>query len=169
MSEALMPGTGSVTAFIGLGSNLKDPESQIRNAVRNLGTIPRSRLLGMSRLYRSRPLGPQDQPDYINAVAKLETELPADRLLNELQAIEARQGRIRAEKWGARTLDLDILLYGEKRIESRRLTVPHPGIRDRSFVLWPLADVLDGAAELPGLGRLDKLIEACPADGLEHL
>ena len=167
MSETGTPDTGNVTTFIGLGSNLKDPVAQIRRATEALDDIPGCRLLESSRLYQSKPLGPADQPDYVNAVAKLETELPPDRLLDELQSIEKRQGRDRGAKWGPRTLDLDILFYGDRQIESQRLSIPHPGIPHRSFVLWPLTDLLEETTELPGLGRLDALKAACPDGTIE--
>jgi 2-amino-4-hydroxy-6-hydroxymethyldihydropteridine diphosphokinase len=160
--------TAVVTAYIGLGSNLDDPESQVRRACAELAQIADSRLVAVSPLYRSEPLGPPGQPDYINAVARLATTLSPERLLDALQAIEQAHGRVRKERWGARTLDLDVLLYGEQVIDSARLTVPHPHMSGRAFVLYPLADI---APELvvPGLGPLVGLLAACPAEGLERL
>lgn len=161
MIEFGLPEGATVTAFIGLGSNLEDPAKQVRRALEALNRVRGSRLVAVSGLYRSRPLGPPGQPDYVNAVAEVETLLPAHDLLEELQMIEAGQGRVRGERWGPRIIDLDILTYGDRRVEDDRLSIPHPGIASRPFVLLPLADLLDGAAELPGLGRLDALLAAC--------
>ena len=166
--------TGSATdlvkAYIGIGSNLQQPIEQVRQALRNLADVPDSRLVSHSPLYRSTPLGPADQPDYINAVAVLATTLAPLDLLDALQALEQRQGRVRGkERWGARTLDLDILLYGEQQIVNDRLTVPHPGLGERNFVLYPLYDVAGDDLYIPGLGLLGQLIHACPRQGLELL
>lgn len=155
-----------VRAYIGLGSNLADPESQLKRAVEALGRIPQSRLAALSRFYRSRPMGPADQPDYINAVAMLDTRLDALDLLDALQAIELEQGRVRGpQRWGPRTLDLDLLLYGAEIINNERLLVPHPGIADRNFVLYPLADI---APELvmPDGTSLQQMLADCSAEGL---
>ena len=128
--------------YVGLGSNLSDPEQQIINAVKQLNTLPQSKLTAISSLYFSRPMGPQDQPDYMNAVAELNTHLQPLELLNHLQAIENNAGREHKDnRWGARILDLDILLYGQETIENERLTVPHYGLHLREFVLLPLAEI----------------------------
>ncbi len=159
-----------VTAYIGIGSNLQQPVEQVRQALQHLGQIPHSRMITHSPLYRSAPLGPPDQPDYINAVAVLVTTLPPLALLDALQAIEQQQGRVRGEqRWGPRTLDLDILLYGEQHIVNDRLTIPHPGLGDRNFVLYPLCDIAGENMSIPGLGLLGQLKQACPAKGLELL
>ncbi len=163
------PGGGWVPAFIGLGSNLDGPVEQVRRALDALTSLGGSRLAAASRLYRSDPVGPPGQPDYINAVAKLETRLAPGRLLDELQRIERRQGRVRGERWGPRTLDLDLLLYGDLAIDEPRLRVPHPRLAERMFVLRPLAELLASDAELPGLGRLDELLAACADGGVEPL
>lgn len=149
-----------VVASVGLGSNLDDPIAQIRRACAALANLPESRLLATSSLYRTPPMGPPDQPDYVNAAALLETRLAPLALLDALQAIEAAQGRVRAERWGPRTLDLDLLLYGEARIETPRLTVPHPGLPERDFVLVPLREVAGDDLPVPGHGRLGDLIPA---------
>jgi 2-amino-4-hydroxy-6-hydroxymethyldihydropteridine diphosphokinase len=154
--------SAAVDAFIGLGSNLDEPQRQVLSALRELGELPDSRLIRRSPLYRSAPLGPPGQADYINAVAMLETALGAVALLNELQAIEQRHGRVRGTRWGPRTLDLDLLLYGDQRIDSERLQVPHPRICERAFVLVPLHDVAPDLI-LPGLGPLAGRIPV-PAD-----
>ena len=159
----------SVRVYIGLGSNLSDPLRQLRRAVQALAQLPASRLIAQSRLYRSRPLGPQNQPDYLNAVAALDTELAADELLRQLQAVEQGQGRVRgALRWGPRTLDLDILLYGDAVIDSSRLKVPHPGLAQRNFVLYPLYELAPDLI-LPDGRALRGLRDACSPDGLEPL
>ena len=173
----MKPGDGNtgslaepVAAYIGIGSNLQQPVEQVKQALRHLAEIPRSQLVTHSPLYRSTPLGPAGQPDYINAVAVLRTTLAPLDLLDALQVIEQRQGRIRdGERWGPRTLDLDILLYGEQQIVNDRLTVPHPGLGQRNFVLYPLYDVAGENLNIPGLGLLGQLIQACPVQGLESL
>lgn len=158
----------SVVAYIGLGSNLSDPFMQLHRAVSALAELDRSRVLGVSSFYRSRPMGPQDQPEYLNAVVRLETDLDPEALLDALQAIEQDQGRVRDRRWGARTLDLDILLYGDEVIKSERLTVPHAGLHEREFVIYPLYEL---APELviPGQGSLANLFHQCDANGIERL
>ncbi|MBI2778180.1 MAG: 2-amino-4-hydroxy-6-hydroxymethyldihydropteridine diphosphokinase [Gammaproteobacteria bacterium] len=150
-------------AYVGLGSNLNDPARQVKSALAALNGIPETRCLRYSSLYRSAPLGQADQPDYINAVAMLETHLPAQQLLSELQGIERIHGRVRgAERWGPRTLDLDLLLYGDMRLESEELTVPHPRLAERSFVLYPLCEIAPDL-EIYGLGGVQQLMAACRA------
>jgi len=138
-------------AYIGLGGNLEDPIAQVTGAFQLLGTIPDTQLISKSSLYRSAPFGPVEQPDFVNAVAKIHTSLAAPALLEQLQQIEASQGRIREMHWGPRVLDLDLLLFGDEKIDEPKLTVPHPGIAERNFVLLPLREI---APELliPGLG-----------------
>lgn len=128
-------------AYIGLGSNLASPARQLWHALHALAALPGSRLLGSSSFYASKPMGPQDQPDYINAVALLDTHLAPLALLDALQGIEQRQGRVRLRRWGERTLDLDLLLYGQEPIEHPRLQVPHPGLKEREFVIVPLLEL----------------------------
>jgi len=128
----------SVRVYIGLGSNLDDPLSQVRAAIDELAALPQSRLHAVSPLYRTPPLGPADQPDYINAVVAVDTDLEPLTLLDELQRIEHYHGRVRSLRWGPRTLDLDLLLYGDRTIASERLIVPHPGLSERPFVIFPL-------------------------------
>jgi len=148
--------------YIGLGANLGDPLHQLRKAVGALATLPRSRRGPVSPLYRSAPLGPQDQPDFLNAVATVDTALAPLTLLDALQRIEADAGRVRGRRWGPRTLDLDLLLYGEQRIVTARLTVPHPGLAGRAFVLWPLADLCGRDFRLPCGEDIGTLMSACP-------
>lgn len=158
----------SILAFIGLGSNLSDPHVQLEQAMIALAALPACRQLKASSFYRSQPMGPQDQPEYINAVASLETDLKPEALLNALQAIEQAQGRVRDERWGPRTLDLDILLYGDELISSDRLTVPHPGLPEREFVLYPLYELAPGLV-IPGQGDLVNLYRRCEPNGIERL
>lgn len=128
-------------AYIGLGSNLASPIEQVRQALDELTMLPLSRLVTASSLYASRPVGPQDQPDFINAVAALETRLSPLALLDQLQALEQQHRRRRQRHWGPRTLDLDLLLYTNDHIDTPRLRVPHPHMTARAFVLAPLAEI----------------------------
>ncbi len=129
-------------AYIAIGSNLASPLEQVNAAVQALGEIPQSRIVAVSSFYRTPPLGPQDQPDYLNAAVVLDTALDAETLLDNTQRIELQQGRVRkAERWGPRTLDLDIMLYGNEVINTPRLIVPHYDMKNRGFMLWPLFEV----------------------------
>jgi 2-amino-4-hydroxy-6-hydroxymethyldihydropteridine diphosphokinase len=152
-------------AYIGLGSNLENPRAQVEQALVELATIPQSQLLAKSPLYRSAPVGPGEQPNYINAAALLETSLTPLALLDALQAIEQSHQRVRIEHWGPRTLDLDILLLDQQTIDSERLKVPHPYLTQRNFVLYPLADIAP-ELRLPDGTSLQQLIAQCPRDGL---
>jgi 2-amino-4-hydroxy-6-hydroxymethyldihydropteridine diphosphokinase len=165
-----------VTAYVGLGSNLADPEQQLRSALNELEALPQSRFLAHSSLYCSPPLRGEgvstDQPDYLNAVAAVDTELSPTALLAALQKLENRHQRERAERWGPRTLDLDLLLYGEQLIDLPELTVPHPGLYERNFVLYPLAELaasLSRELQIPGRGSLASLLAACPRGELKKL
>ncbi|MGR2740683.1 2-amino-4-hydroxy-6-hydroxymethyldihydropteridine diphosphokinase [Billgrantia sp. Q4P2] len=133
--------TPLVDAYVGLGSNLDDPADQVRRALDELDSLPLTRCLAASRLYASRPVGPQDQPDFINAVAHLRTRLSPLALLDQLQALEQRHRRVRQRHWGPRTLDLDLLLYGNETLTLPRLQVPHREMASRAFVLLPLAEL----------------------------
>ncbi|MCH8553236.1 MAG: 2-amino-4-hydroxy-6-hydroxymethyldihydropteridine diphosphokinase [Natronospirillum sp.] len=129
-------------AFIGLGSNLEDPVAQLDAGIGWLQSEAHISLLAVSGYYLSKPIGgPDHQPDFVNAVAEISTRLKPEALLRALQGIELRQHRIREEHWGPRTLDLDILLYGDAEISQPELTIPHPRMTDRAFVLQPLADL----------------------------
>lgn len=129
-------------AYIAIGSNLASPLEQVNAAITALGEIPYSQIVARSAFYRTPPLGPQDQPDYLNAAVALETTLDADTLLDHTQRIELAQGRVRkAERWGPRTLDLDIMLFGDEVINTPRLTVPHYDMHNRGFMLWPLFEI----------------------------
>ena len=159
---------GGVAAFVGLGSNLGQPERQVRQALLELDGLADSRLTGHSPLYGSSPVGPPGQPDYVNAVARLETSLDAHALLDALQAVELSHGRVRGERWGARTLDLDLLLYGDRQIDTPDLKVPHPQLHLRAFVLVPLHDLAPDL-ELPGLGPLVDQLPRRPGRDLWRL
>ena len=153
-------------AYIALGSNLDDPADQLGRAVSALAQLPQSHLDKVSSVYRSAAVGPGSQPDYLNAVALLRTELSALQLLDALQHIEQAQGRVRGIKWGPRTLDLDLLLYGDEVISSPRLTVPHPQMRHRHFVLYPLHELCGNQYVLPDGTALGTLLQHCPERGL---
>ena len=151
--------------YIGLGSNLALPEQQLDAALLTLAQMPHTRLVRSSAYYSSAPLGPADQPRYTNAVALLETQLTAHQLLDQLQAIELNQGRQRkAERWGPRTLDLDILLFGQRIIHDERLCVPHYHMHARPFVLLPLAELCPADFQLPDGRWLKDLLSSCPVD-----
>lgn len=155
--------------YIGLGSNLATPCEQLRAALAALAALPESRLAAVSAAYASDPLGPPDQPRYLNAVAALDTRLAPLQLLDALQAIELAQGRERKdERWGPRTLDLDILLFGDRLIDEPRLQVPHYHLHARPFVLYPLADVAPADLQLPDGRTLAALLAHCPFSGLER-
>lgn len=159
----------SVTAYIGLGSNLENPVTQIKSARLAIKALAKISEQAFSSLYASLPMGPQDQPDYVNAVMAVTTALSPLDLLHALQAIESEHGRVRGvQRWGARTLDLDLLLYGDEQIATDELTVPHKGIADRAFVLYPLNDCNPELA-IPGKGKLSDLLTHCPLAGLRRL
>lgn len=145
--------------YIGLGSNIEQPYQQIKKAIAALDEIPDTRVIKDSGYFKSRPMGPKDQPDYVNAVVELETALEAADLLEHCQLIEKQQGRIRSRRWGERSIDLDVLLYAEQQIKTDKLTVPHPGICQRDFVYMPLLK-LNPAIEIPGEGMLDVIVSA---------
>ena len=144
-------------AYIGLGSNLDDPTDQITAAFGLLDKLPRTQVTGRSSLYRSAPFGPVKQPDFVNAVASIVTSLTPVELLGHLQQIERDRGRIRVrERWGPRVLDLDLLVFSDHEISSPELTVPHPGIGARNFVLLPLRELAPDLV-IPGLGRVSDI------------
>lgn len=154
--------------FIGLGSNLANPQTQVLSAQQDLASMPMTQWISISSLYKSPPMGPQDQPDYINAVVALETTLSPYDLLSQLQQIEQHHGRIKKRHWGERTLDLDILLYGEQQIDEADLQIPHKGIAERAFVLYPLAEIAPDL-NIPKHGQIAKLLALCPQDNLERI
>jgi 2-amino-4-hydroxy-6-hydroxymethyldihydropteridine diphosphokinase len=161
--------TAPIIVYIGLGSNLATPVAQIKSARTAIAAQAGVQERGFSSLYRSAPMGPQDQPDYINAVMAIATDLSPMALLRCLQSIENNHGRVRTgEQWGARTLDLDILIYGDQKIDLPELTVPHKGLVNRSFVLYPLFEIAPQLV-VPGKGPIADLVAACPLAGLERL
>lgn len=155
-------------AYIGLGSNLDGPQAQVVKAFDELAALPHTRLVARSPLYRSAPVEAPGQPDFVNAVAAVQTELSAAQLLEGLQGIEARHARQRSTRNAPRTLDLDLLLYDEMSLSSPMLTLPHPRMHLRAFVLQPLLD-LDPRAEIPGRGAARELLRACATQALERL
>jgi 2-amino-4-hydroxy-6-hydroxymethyldihydropteridine diphosphokinase len=157
-----------VAAYIGLGSNLDNPVDQVTRALTELDGLPQTELHSNSSLYQSSPMGGMDQPDYVNAVARVDTGLSPHELLAELQAIETAHGRVREERWGARTLDLDLILYGSTIIDTKDLQVPHPGVGERAFVLYPLYEIAPDL-EIPALGAISALMDDCSSYGLIKL
>jgi len=153
--------------YIGLGSNLANPQQQLTNAIKTLEKHPDMMLLQCSSFYRSKALTLNDipQPDYINAVIEIKTALSAESLLDRLQTIENQQGRVREEKWGARTLDMDILLYAQTVIQNTRLSIPHPHIGTRNFVLVPLHEI-NPQLNIPNFGNLSTIIKTISMDDL---
>lgn len=156
--------SGAVTACVALGSNLDDPQAQVERGFAALAALPRAALRARSRRYRTPPWGVIGQPDFINAVALLETTLTPRELLEALLAIETRAGRMRAVRYGPRTLDLDLLLYGDSVVREPGLELPHPRLHERAFVLLPLADVAPDL-EVPGRGRVADLLARVDASG----
>ncbi len=158
-----------IRVYLGLGANLAEPLLQLRQAAAALAALPHSRLAGVSSFYGSKPMGPQDQPDYVNAVAALDTQLAPEALLDALQQIEQQQGRQRKDhRWGPRTLDLDILLYGDQIISTERLTVPHYGLQQREFVVYPLLELAPDL-QIAGHGSLTEIALNVPRNGLSIL
>jgi len=160
--------TTAVRCYIGLGSNLDNPLKHVEQAFSELAELDSCRLVKASPIYRSAPVGPQDQPDFINAVAEIETTLEAHVLLDQLQDIEQKHQRIRERHWGPRTLDLDLLLYGNSQINTERLCVPHAFMHERSFVLYPLADIAPDLI-MPNDVTLSSLLVACPMGSLTKI
>lgn len=152
--------------FVGLGSNMADPSAQLAGAVARLAALPKTKLVAQSPFYSSSPVGPQDQPDFVNGAAWLRTELTPLELLDHLQAIEQAHGRERVKHWGPRTLDLDLLLYGKEAISSERLTVPHAELANRDFVLQPLLD-LEPELALPDGRTVAQLRQQCADNNLQ--
>ena len=163
-------------AFIGLGSNLsgesqgtyRDPKQQIHYALKKISQHPEITILGISSLYQTTAIGPGNQPDYINAAAMIETSIEPNVLLDFMQLIENQQGRVREQRWGARTLDLDLLIYDQLMKSTTRLTLPHPRAYERAFVLAPLAD-LDADLIIPNYGKVTDLLANCSMQGIVRL
>jgi len=158
-----------IEVYIGLGSNLAVPEEQIQAACKSLTSLPETKLIKCSSLYQSLPMGPQDQPNYVNAVALIETTLSPSSLLQHTQLIERQQGRTRkGNRWGPRTLDLDMLLYANQQIDTEDLTVPHSGMKHREFVLYPLLEIAPDLI-LPCGEKLSDLVLTCAINGLQKM
>jgi 2-amino-4-hydroxy-6-hydroxymethyldihydropteridine diphosphokinase len=155
-----------IRCYIALGSNLQDPASQLRRGLAAIKQLPDSALSGVSGMYLSEAVGPGDQPEYLNAVAGLDTALEPEDLLSRLQAQESIQGRTREFRWAPRTLDLDILLYGELQMRTEHLTIPHPAMAERNFVLYPLAELCGPNFVLPDGTELGTLLRDCPRGDL---
>ena len=155
-------------AFVGVGSNLGEPARQIEQALAELDGLPHSRVVRRSSLYRSAPLGYAAQPDFVNAVAQLETGMPAQRLLGELQAIESRHGRQRSFANAPRTLDLDVLLYGDLVMKTDTLEIPHPRMHERAFVLKPLLEISPEVA-IPGIGAAKDALQGVAGQVVERI
>lgn len=152
--------------YIAVGSNLGEPLLQAQQAIAALDAIPNSRVAAISSMYRTKPLGPQDQPDYLNLAVLLETSLEPEVLLDYTQRIELDLGRVRKEeRWGPRTLDLDIMLFGHRIIKTERLTVPHYGLKEREFMLYPLSEIAPSLVFPDGETLLERLTQV-PRNGL---
>lgn len=152
--------------YVALGSNLDEPLAQIEAGFARLATLPRTRLIARSRLYASQPLGPKDQPEFVNAVAGLLTQLSPRELLRALKALEVEQGRAQPiVRWGPRRIDFDLLVYADVRIDETDLAIPHRGIPQRNFVLYPLCDIAPDLS-IPGLGTARELATRVGSAGL---
>lgn len=158
----------SVRAFIALGSNLQDPKAQVARAFDDIAALPQTRLARQSSLYRTAPVGYDNQPDFINAAAEVATTLPALELLHALLALEASFGRDRPFPNAPRVLDLDLLLYDDLVMQTSELTLPHPRMHERGFVLYPLSEIAPDL-DIPGKGRVTDLLQACAYQGVERL
>jgi 2-amino-4-hydroxy-6-hydroxymethyldihydropteridine diphosphokinase len=155
-------------AYIGIGANLEDPRAQVLRAFDELANVPDTRVTARSSLYRTAPIGHADQPDFVNAVAAVDTRLAARALLRELQALEARHGRRRSFPNAPRTLDLDLLLYGDARIDEPGLSVPHPRMHERAFVLQPLVEIAP-QVEIPQRGPASGCLAASAGQKVERI
>jgi 2-amino-4-hydroxy-6-hydroxymethyldihydropteridine diphosphokinase len=156
-------------AWLGLGANLQHPQAQLTEAIKQISHIPECEVLQVSSFYQTPPWGDEDQPDFINAVVKINTSLQAIELLHQMQAIENDMGRVRKDRrWGPRLIDIDLLLFGDESIESEELTLPHPRMHERAFVLLPLYE-LDPLIEIPGLGTAEKLLAHLAVEGIRKV
>ena len=153
--------------YIGLGSNLDEPYVQIKKAIKALDNLSEVEVIANSGYFKSKPMGPEDQPDYVNAVVEIETSLAAEKLMAQCQLIEKKQGRIKTRHWGERSIDLDILLYADQQIDRDDLIVPHPGLCERDFVYMPLLKI-NKNIEVPGVGLLTEIVESEKMDSHEY-
>ena len=154
--------------YLGLGSNLNSPARQIKTALKAIAKLPGTQLVSCAPWYQSIAIGPGSQPRYINTVVAIDTVLKPRALLHALQQIEQQQGRKRIVRWGPRTLDIDILLYAEQSLQTRKLHIPHPRLGERNFVLYPLADIAPGLS-LPDGTPLARLLANCSPEGIVRL
>jgi 2-amino-4-hydroxy-6-hydroxymethyldihydropteridine diphosphokinase len=155
-------------AYVAIGSNLNQPQARVHEAFEHLAALPATQLLLRSRLFLTRPMGPQDQPHFVNAAAGLLTQLTARQLLEDLLRVEQSMGRKRQERWGPRVIDLDLLWTLGETIDEPGLTLPHPGVSTRNFVLYPLADIAPSLV-IPGHGRVSDLLRGVGDDGISVL
>jgi 2-amino-4-hydroxy-6-hydroxymethyldihydropteridine diphosphokinase len=158
----------AVTAYVALGSNLEDPVRQLRDGLEALGKLPDTRIVRVSSFYRSAPVGYADQPDFVNAVAVIETGLAPRALLDALLAIERQHGRVREFPNAPRTLDLDIVAYGDRIVDEPGLAIPHPRMHERAFVMVPLAEIAPDAA-IPGRGTVSVLVARVDAGSVARI
>ena len=157
-----------VPAYIAIGGNLQGPRQQVLSAFDRIALLPRTRLEARSPLYRARPMGPQDQPEFVNAAAGVLTQLPPRALLQALLQIERAMGRDRRERWGPRSIDLDLIWHLDGPVDEPGLQVPHPGVSDRNFVLYPLADIAPDI-RIPGHGWVSELKARVGGEGLTRM
>jgi len=155
-------------AYVGLGANIGEPRRQLLDALQDLGALPQTRVTAKSGFYRSAPVGYLDQPEFLNAVAELDTSLAPGPLLEHLHEIEKCHGRERSFANAPRTLDLDLLLYGDRTMNTPGLTLPHPRMHERAFVLQPLLE-LDSEISIPGKGKAGALLSACGSQKIERI
>ncbi|HMH89148.1 MAG TPA: 2-amino-4-hydroxy-6-hydroxymethyldihydropteridine diphosphokinase [Steroidobacteraceae bacterium] len=155
-------------AYVGIGSNLQSPRDRVLEAIERMSTLETTRVVLRSQLYLTRPMGPKEQPDFVNAAVGLITQLAARELLTELLGIERSMGRDRQERWGPRVIDLDLLWMVDSAIDEPGLTVPHPGVSTRNFVLYPLADIAP-TIKIPGNGKVLDLKRDVGGDGISVL
>jgi len=155
-------------AYVAIGSNLGNPRERVAEACEHLAALPDTRLEARSRLYRTHPMGPQDQPDFVNAAAGMVTRKSPHEMLDALLGIERRMGRIREQRWGPRVIDLDLIWMAGSIVDDPGLTLPHPGVSMRNFVLYPLGDIAP-TLDIPGHGRVLDLGRAAGGDGISPL
>ena len=166
---AIATGTSWIPAYIGVGSNLDDPLSQVGRGIDSLANIPQTRVVARSKMYRNRPMGPQDQPEYVNAAVGVLTQLSPAELLSELKKMESKLGRgVPIVRWGPRIIDFDLLVFGSVKLATETLVIPHPGIAARNFVLLPLFDIAPDL-DIPGAGRVAPLLQAIDRSGVHAL
>ena len=160
--------TSWLAAYVGIGSNLSDPAAQVERTFADLAAMPGVQLVARSALYRTAPFGPVEQDDFVNAVAGVLTTLAPQQLLDALRHLEVARGRVRSVRWGPRILDLDLLVQGTLTVDTADLTLPHPGIAERNFVLYPLRDIAP-ELHIPGMGQVAALAAKVDPSGITRL